>query len=341
MRWGLIPPWYRTAERRAAPDQRPRRGDRDEARLPRGGARRGAAWSRPTASTSGRARRGRGCPSRSARPPAASSPSPASGRTGAGPTAGSRPAPSSPATPNAMLAPIHDRMPVVHRARGLRALARRSRARGGAADAAGAGRGAGGRAGGCGDAGDPGAAELRPDGGPPGGFRVRLDWLLPAVEAEQLLAERRQRRRSWHCSSPIRADRRGRLALRMVELAPQADALLPLCLIVLIRPAAWRYIAPCARGRPEWLGRTPCASSVLKISRSPGLHLDIDDREAGHVGMHRVAVGRLRLHPFVEMLEELGHALEAADIAVLLLQAEHALHADRQRPDARYRHPSG
>ena len=49
--------------------------------------------------------------------------------------------------------------------------------------------------------------------------------------------------------------------------------------------------------------------------------------------MHRIAVGRLGLHPFVEVLEQIRHALEAADIAVLLLEAQDALHADRRRLD--------
>ncbi|MCY1289769.1 hypothetical protein D9M70_388740 [compost metagenome] len=63
------------------------------------------------------------------------------------------------------------------------------------------------------------------------------------------------------------------------------------------------------------------------------LHLDVDSRETGHVGVHRVAVSRLGLLPAFEVFEEFRHALEAADVAILLLQAQHALNADRQRPD--------
>ena len=80
----------------------------------------------------------------------------------------------------------------------------------------------------------------------------------------------------------------------------------------------------------EWFGRTPWASSELKIKRSPASISTLTIFSPVGVGVHRVAVGGLRLRPFVEMLEELGHALEAADVAVLLLQAENALDADRQ-----------
>ena len=69
---------------------------------------------------------------------------------------------------NAVLAPIHERMPVVIAPRGFRALAGRGGARGGAADGAGAGRRAGGRAGGRGDAGDAGAAAGAAGGGASG-----------------------------------------------------------------------------------------------------------------------------------------------------------------------------
>ena len=47
------------------------------------------------------------------------------------------------------------------------------------------------------------------------------------------------------------------------------------------------------------------------------LHIDVDHLQAGHVGMHGIAVWRLGLHPFFEMLEQVWHALEPADVAVL------------------------
>ena len=79
----------------------------------------------------------------------------------------------------------------------------------------------------------------------------------------------------------------------------------------------------------------------LKIRRSPASISTLTILRPVGVGVHRVAIGGLGLHPLVEILEELGNALEAADLAVLLLQAEHALHADRQRVAARCRRPSG
>ena len=57
--------------------------------------------------------------------------------------------------------------------------------------------------------------------------------------------------RSGRSSSPSRAGRRESVAPGVVELAPQADALLALGLVVLIRPGTSRCTAPCARGCPN------------------------------------------------------------------------------------------
>ena len=93
---------------------------------------------------------------------------------------------------------------------------------------------------------------------------------LPVREAEQLFAERRRAWRSWRSSSPTRADRPGRRRAWGVELAPQADAFGALGEIVLVGRDTSKCTAPCAPGCPSGSGRTPWASSVLKIIRSPG-----------------------------------------------------------------------
>ena len=124
----------------------------------------------------------------------------------------------------------------------------------------------------------------------------------------------------------------------MVALAPKADALVALGFVVEVRRIHGDILrhahAVLGMVRPDAVGE-----QRVEDQEVTGLHLDIDDLQAGGVGVHRIAVGGLRLHPFVEMLEEFGHALEAADVAVLPLQAENALHADRQRPHRRVHVP--
>ena len=109
MRWGLLPPWYRAPNGGPLLINARAEGIADEAGVPRGGAR--AALPDPGRRLLRVAGREAGAhalgdpPARAA----ASSPSPASGSRGAGPTTCA--IVTCPA--NAVLAPIHDRMPVV------------------------------------------------------------------------------------------------------------------------------------------------------------------------------------------------------------------------------------
>ena len=156
--------------------------------------------------------------------------------------------------------------------------------------------------------------------------------MLPADQAEQPLAEWRERGRSGVPLLPVAwvAGESVALAGNPVratdECAPHAPARCP------SRLGASRCTARCARESSEWFGRTPWASSELKIRRSPGsigtltivspvVSGCMGSRSAGCVRTHSLEVG-----------EELGHALEPAHLVILFQQAEHALHADRQRP---------
>ena len=141
-------------------------------------------------------------------------------------------------------------------------------------------------------------------------------------------------------SSPTRAGRPASRPSggRARATAGCAPGVLPRC----VSSAGYMAMYCAMRTRlPEWFGRTPCARRLLKIRRSPGSISTLTIFRPVDVRHHRIAVGGLGLHPFLEIVEKLGDALEAADRVVLLHQAEHALHAHRRRVERWCRHPSG
>ncbi len=116
----------------------------------------------------------------------------------------------------------------------------------------------------------------------------------------------------------------------MIEFAPQADPLLAL-----------RRVVPLGRVHRDVLRDAGTIHRMIRAhavreqrvedQQVAGFHRHVDDSQAGRVGVHRVAIGRLGLHPLVEAPEQFRHTLEAADVTVLRCEAQHALDANRQR----------
>ena len=58
---------------------------------------------------------------------------------------------------------------------------------------------------------------------------------------------------------------------------------------------------------------------AIKDEQIARFHLDIHDGQSGYIGMHRIAVRRLGLDPFLELFKQEWNTLESPDIPILLL----------------------